>query len=127
LTKKTIFVVEDDGIVALSSYELLTKSGYDVPRMFASGEELLDHLEQEGQPDLILMDIGLDGKIDGIETARRVRQRYNVPVIFVSSYADDEKKARAQEIPAQGYIVKPVIEHQLMEMISEVLWRGCCG
>ncbi len=117
----SIFVVEDDAIIALRNYELLTKSGYQVPRMFASGEELLGYLSQSGPPDLILMDVGLGGKIDGIETARRVLQKYTVPVIFLSSYTDEQRRLRATEISSYGYMVKPVNEQQLMETIEAAL------
>lgn len=114
-------MVEDDAIIALRNYELLTKSGYMVPEMFASGEELLDHLDRSGPPDLILMDVGLSGKIDGIETARRVRTQYNIPIIFLSSYADESRRARAEKISPDGYLVKPVVEKQLIEMIGTTL------
>ena len=120
-----IFVVEDDAIIALRSFQLLTKSGYNVPQMFSSGEELLEHLAGHPDlPDLILMDIGLAGKLDGLETARSVREKYGVPVIFVSSYSDDAKKARAQEISPWGYVDKPVIERLLVETIGNVLRAG---
>lgn len=121
MTNQSIFVVEDDALIALRNYELLTKSGYEVPQMFASGEDLLDHLEMSDPPDLILMDIGLSGKIDGIETARRIRERYNIPVIFLTAYIDDQRMVRAKEISSNGYIVKPVFERQLIEMIGEAL------
>ncbi len=121
MTNQSIFVVEDDALIALRNYELLTKSGYEVPQMFASGEDLLDHLEMSDPPDLILMDIGLSGKIDGIETARRVRQRYNIPVIFLTAYIDEQRMIRAKEISPYGYIVKPVVERELIEMIGAAL------
>jgi CheY-like chemotaxis protein len=124
VTDRSIFVVEDDAIVALMNYELLTKAGYTVPQMFASGEDLLDYLEGSDLPDLILMDIGLDGKIDGLETARRVRERYKIAVIFVSSYADDERKMKAQEISPYQYVVKPVVEHQFIEIIGNTLRKA---
>jgi CheY-like chemotaxis protein len=127
VTVQSILVVEDDAIVALMNYELLTKAGYTVPQMFASGEDLLDHLECSELPDLILMDIGLDGKIDGIETARRVRERYNVPVIFLSSYVDDQRRMWAKEISPYRYVVKPVIENQLMETIGDALGKNMPG
>ena len=121
-------MVEDDAIIALRNYELLTKAGYAVPHMFASGEELLNHLERAGPPDLILMDIGLGGKIDGIETARRVRACCNVPFIFLSSYSDDRRRAKAQEISPDRFLIKPVNEPQLMGMIGEVLGQPeSCG
>ncbi len=100
---------------------LLTKSGYAVPEMFASGEELLDYLDQSEPPDLILMDIGLTGKIDGFETARKVRRRHDIPIIFLSSYADEQRKTMAEEISPNGYLVKPVVERQLVKMIGSAL------
>jgi CheY-like chemotaxis protein len=121
LTTASILVVEDDGILALSSHQLLTKSGYQVPEMFASGEDLLDYLEHSVRPDLILMDIGLDGMIDGIETARRVRNQYDIPVIFVSSYNDDRRIARALEVSPYGFIIKPFVDRKLMECIGTAL------
>jgi DNA-binding NarL/FixJ family response regulator len=114
-------VVEDDAIIALRNCEFLIKSGYHVPQMFASGEDLLDHIEESGPPDVILMDINLNGKIDGIETARRVLQRHNVPVIFLSSYSDENTISRANEISPYGYMVKPVDDNQLMETIEAAL------
>jgi CheY-like chemotaxis protein len=116
--------VEDDAIIALRNYELLTKSGYLVPEMFVSGEELLDYLDRSGSPDPILMDIGLAGKMDGIETARRVLENHNVPVIFLSSCADDQRIVRAEEISPYGYLVKPVVEEQLMDIIGTMLGKA---
>lgn len=120
----SIFVVEDDAIIALRNYELLTKSGYQVPRMFSTGEDLLGYLSQSGPPDLILMDVGLGGKIDGIETARRVLQKYTVPVIFLSSYTDEQRRVRATKISSYGYLVKPIHEQDLLETIEAVLGKG---
>ncbi len=121
LTTRSILVVEDNAIIALNSYELLTKSGFEVPGMFASGEELLRHLDQAGPPDLILMDIGLAGKLDGIETARRVRKQYDIPVIFLTSYSDDKRIADARDVSPYGYIVKPFIEKQFIEVVRAAL------
>jgi CheY-like chemotaxis protein len=121
VTGPSIYVVEDDGIIALRSHELLTKEGYDVPHMFATGEELLDQLERSDPPDLILMDIGLGGKIDGIETACRVRERYTTPIIFLTAYGDEKRIERAQKTLHNGYIIKPFAEHQLLEGIRTAL------
>ena len=118
MTEKSIFVVEDDGIIDLNSYEMLTKSGYAVPEMFASGEELLDHLEQSELPDLILMDVLLAGGMDGIETARQVRDRYHVPVIFVTACSDDRTCAALKELAPDGWVVKPFIPERLFSLIA---------
>jgi CheY-like chemotaxis protein len=117
----SVIVVEDDAIIALRNYELLTRSGYVVPEMFASGEELLAYLDKGGPPDLILMDIGLAGKIDGIETALKVRERHDVPVIFLSSYSDDIRLARAHGIPPNIYLFKPVVDQHLLEVVGTTL------
>ncbi|HUH78340.1 MAG TPA: response regulator [Methanoregula sp.] len=127
MNRNAIIIVDDDAIVALRNHELLTKSGYVVPRMFASGEDLLDYLDGSAPPDLILMDVGLDGRIDGIETARRVRKRSAVPFIFLSSVDDDRRTERAQEVPDSVYMVKPVIESRLMEAIGSILGRTGAG
>jgi two-component system, cell cycle sensor histidine kinase and response regulator CckA len=121
LPDRSILVAEDDAIIALRNYELLTRAGYMVPEMFASGEDLLDYLEGAELPDLILMDIGLNGEIDGIETARRVREQHDIPVIFVSSYVDEGRMTQDREISPYGYIVKPIVERQLMAMIGNAL------
>jgi DNA-binding NarL/FixJ family response regulator len=118
-------VVEDDAIIALRNCEFLTKSGYHVPQMFASGEDLLDYIEESGPPDVILMDINLNGKIDGIETARQVLKQHNVPVIFFSSYSDENTISRANEISPYGYMVKPVDDGQLIETIEAALLETC--
>lgn len=122
MTEPSIYVVEDDGIIALRSHELLSKEGYVVPFMFASGEDLLEELGRSGPPDLILMDIGLAGKIDGIETACRVRKLYTkTPIIFLTAYNDENRIARAQLTMPYGYIVKPFTEHQLLESVRMAL------
>jgi DNA-binding response OmpR family regulator len=70
------------------------------------------------------MDIRLNGQLDGIETARKVRQRYDVPVIFLNSYSDDRRIAEAQDISPYGYIIKPFIEQQLVGVIRAALIRA---
>jgi CheY-like chemotaxis protein len=117
----SILVVEDDGLIALRSQELLTKSGYIVPDLFASGEEVLEYLESAVLPDLILMDIGLSGVLNGIETARKVREKYDIPVIFLSAYSNDQRIADAKDVSPYGYIIKPFVEHQLLGCIRNAL------
>jgi two-component system, response regulator PdtaR len=119
----SILVVEDDGLIALRSQELLTKSGFVVPDLFASGEEVLEYLERAVLPDLILMDIGLSGNLNGIETARKVREKYDIPVIFLSAYSNDQRIADARDVSPYGYIIKPFVEHQLLGCIHNALNR----
>jgi two-component system, response regulator PdtaR len=119
----SILVVEDDGLIALRSQELLTKSGYTVSDLFASGEEVLEYLESAILPDLILMDIGLAGTMNGIETARMVREKYDIPIIFLSAYSNDQRIAEAKDVSPYGYIIKPFVEHQLLGCIHDALAR----
>ena len=119
----SILVVEDDGLIALRSQELLTKSGYIVADLFASGEEVLEYLESSILPDLILMDIGLSGTLNGIETARKVREKYDIPVIFLSAYSNDQRIAEAKDVSPYGYIIKPFVELQLLGTIQDALDR----
>ncbi len=117
----SILIVEDDGIIALRSMELLAKHGYHLPCPLASGEDTLEYLETSPRPDLILMDIGLMGRMDGIETARRIRSRYDIPVIFITAYSTDTRMGEAKELSPAGYLIKPFVEQQLLAIVRNIL------
>src|SRR5208337_213449 len=87
------------------------------------GEELLESFAQK-RPDLILMDIKLGGKLDGVETARIVHERYHTPVVLLTAYADDETIARAKITQPFGYILKPFEERELKTAIEIALYRA---
>jgi two-component system, response regulator PdtaR len=122
MTGESILIVEDDGLIALRMQEVLTSYGYRVPDPLASGEEALQRME-ESTPDLIVMDIGLLGNIDGLETARQIRNRYSIPVIFLTAYTDDMRIARARDISPYGYMVKPFRDDKLIGCIRSALLR----
>jgi CheY-like chemotaxis protein len=122
MTGESILIVEDDGLIALRIQELLTSSGYRVPEPLASGEEALERLS-ESPPDLIIMDIGLLGDIDGLETARQIRNRYDIPVIFLTAFADDQRLARGRDISPYGYMIKPFRDEKLLGCIQSALIR----
>jgi len=109
-----VLVVEDEGLIALHLAETLVRAGFGEPAIFSSGEDLLEHLSCSAPPEAILMDIGLAGNLSGIETARRIRRSASVPIIFLTAYSDGEKIARAAEVPASSYLVKPVGEQDLV-------------
>jgi len=117
----TILIIEDDGLIALRTMELLAKAGYDVPDPVPTGEDGLDYLAGNEEPDLILMDIGLAGKIDGIETARKIRERYGIPVIFLTAYTNESIVSRMNEVRPAGYLVKPYPEKDLLDAVKEGL------
>ncbi|HSU41346.1 MAG TPA: response regulator, partial [Polyangiaceae bacterium] len=117
-----ILVVEDERVVARDIEESLMRMGYDVVGLAASSTECLAHAE-ERRPDLVLMDIRIEGALDGIETARLLRSRFDVPVIFLTAYADDQTVARAKETEALGYILKPFRAGELKSAVEIALFK----
>ena len=122
MTGESILVVEDNGIIALQIGELLEKNGYRVSGTTAYGEEAVE-LAKKNLPDLICMDIELMGKIDGIETARRIHEHADIPLIFLTAYSDSRRLARATETAPYNYIVKPFDERELLVAVEMALHR----
>jgi two-component system, response regulator PdtaR len=123
MTGETILVVEDEGLIALHLTELLERAGYRVPDPIFAGEMVLEMLEKSPEPDLILMDIGLAGSLDGIETARQIRQRFSIPLIFVTAYTSDRMIERIREIAPDGVIVKPFVDTDLLALVRNAVRR----
>jgi CheY-like chemotaxis protein len=121
MTGKTIQIVEDDGLIALHLAQMLEKAGYRINDVVCSGEMALHALETPPPPDLILMDIGLAGSLDGIETARMIRQKYSIPLIFATSYSTDKMLERMLEVAPDGVIFKPYNERDLLDKIENVI------
>src|SRR5688572_4321528 len=109
---KTILVVEDERLVAKDLQRRLSSLGYDVPATAASAEDAI-RLASERCPDLVLMDIRIKGDLDGIETAKILRHEFDVPVVYLTAYADEETVARAKVTEPFGYLLKPVKEGEL--------------
>lgn len=101
-----IMVVEDESIVAQDLVETLEELGYIVPAVAASGEDAVARAT-ETKPDLVLMDIRLRGQMSGIDAALRLRSTMQLPVVFLTAYADDETLAHAQDAEPFGYLLKP--------------------
>ncbi|RZT36830.1 ATP-binding response regulator [Cupriavidus agavae] len=117
----SILVVEDDRIVARDIAQQLTKEGYQVIGMVSTGEEALDVCEQT-VPDLVLMDLRLAGKLDGIEVATRLRNG-KIPVVFLTAYADRETVRRATLAEPFGYLIKPFEDAQLRSVVQMALYK----
>jgi CheY-like chemotaxis protein len=123
MTGESILVVEDEGLIALHLIELLEKAGYRVIGQAYSGDVVLRTLETSPLPDLILMDIGLAGSLDGIETARMIRQRFSIPLIFVTAYSSETTLERMKEVAPEGVIFKPFIEKDLLDLVAKAMVR----
>ena len=122
MPKADILIVEDDRIVAEDTKITLKKLGFGVSGIVPSGEEVLKKVETE-PPDLVLMDIELEGKMDGIEAAARIRDRFNIPVVYVTGYADEDVLERAKVTEPFGYIVKPFEDRELNSAIEIALYK----
>ncbi len=123
MKKPQILVVEDEGLVALELKEALGRMGYDVPHVVASGKEALSSVVADC-PDLIIMDIRLDGPIDGIETAKRIKQICPIPVVYLTADCNDTTLQEAKDTEAYGYILKPFEERALRASLEIALSRG---
>jgi two-component system cell cycle sensor histidine kinase/response regulator CckA len=117
-----ILIVEDESIVAFDLKQHLELAGYEVCGIFSSGEDTLAQFEALS-PDLVLMDIKLKGRMDGVETASIIKERYKIPVIILTAFADDETIERAKITEPFGYIIKPFEDRKLKTTIEITLSR----
>ena len=122
MTAADIMVVEDERIVAHNLQNELVSLGYRVPAVASSGKEALEKIEQTW-PDLVLMDIVLKGDMDGIEVSDEIRDRYDIPVVYLTAYADDATLKRAKMTDPYGYLVKPYEEKELRTTIELALFK----
>jgi len=123
MTGETILVVEDEGLIALHLVELLEDAGYRVTAPAYSGEMVLRALEKSPVPDLILMDVGLAGTLDGIETARQIRQRFSIPLIFITAHTSNHMLERMREVAPDGIVIKPFVRDNLLALIEKTVAR----
>ena len=117
-----ILVVEDESIVALDIQDRLESLGYEVPATVASGEKAIEQADLL-RPDLVLMDIQLQGRMDGVEAADQIRRRFGLPVIYLTANADHPTVARAKVTEPFGYVIKPFEERELHTTIEVALYK----
>src|SRR5512140_293969 len=118
----SILVVEDENIVAKDIMTRLKNLGYGVVGSAASGEDAL-RLALDTRPDLVLMDIMLKGDMDGIEAAHHILDRLDIPVVYLTAYADEKTLQRAKVTEAFGYLLKPFEERELRITIEMALFK----
>nr|WP_298682041.1 PAS domain S-box protein [uncultured Dongia sp.] len=118
----TVMVVEDERIVALNLCRTLTRLGYNASTIISNGIDALRHIA-ETRPDIVLMDIHIDGDMDGIETAARIPENLMLPVIYLTAYSEDATLDRARTTKPYGYLVKPFSERELHATITMALQR----
>ncbi len=117
-----VVMVEDETIIAMDIQQCLEEFGYIVDEVASSTDEAIVYVEKY-KPDIVLMDIKLNGGPDGIEVVDVIQQKYKVPVIYLTSYSDDSTLKRAELTKPYGYIIKPIDVNQLNIAIRMALSR----
>ncbi len=122
MKKNRVLIVEDNSLVAKDLQKSVSSFGYITLKPVASGEAVLEAVES-GTPDLVLMDIKLKGAMDGIAAAEQIRSRFNIPVIYLTAFADDKTLKRAKITEPYGYIIKPFEEKELKAAIELAFYK----
>ena len=130
MSNARILVVEDERITAEDIKDGLKRLGYEVPAVVYSGEDAV-RKAKELQPDLVLMDIKLEGEMDGIEAAGEIKKHFDIPVIYLTAYSDENTLERARQTDPSGYVLKepsgfvhkPFKESELHSVIELTLYR----
>lgn len=122
MEKLNIFIVEDESIVAKDIQNSLIKLGYNVVGFANNGLDAIEKIK-ELMPDLILMDIMIKGNLTGIEVSEKIKEDVNIPVIFLTAYADEGTFSRAKITEPYGYILKPFKEIDLHSSIEMAVYK----
>ncbi len=115
---KKILLVEDDEIIAFLHRHFAEKCGFEVIDTVDNGLSAIEETK-ESNPDAVLMDIRINGELDGIETALRIREFSDTPIIFLRGNSDENTLNRAKEAGSMGYLVKPVKHQELCAILSQ--------
>lgn len=122
MEKKKILIVEDEAIVAKDISVCLNKIGYEVLGTIGRGKKALEFLK-DNKPDLVLMDIMLTGEMNGIEVSIKIKEEYDIPVVFLTAYADENTISKAKVSEPYGYVIKPFKEIDLRTSIEMALYK----
>lgn len=122
MSEVKILIVEDERIIAEDTKQTLESLKYKVCGIASSGEEAI-RIVEDSDPDLILMDIKIKGPMDGIETAEKINHKRDIPLIYVTAYADEETLQRAKITEPYGYILKPIRKNELKIAVEIVLYK----
>ena len=121
--KARIMVVEDEAVISMEIQDRLTKMGHSICGTAASGEEAVS-VATAKRPDLILMDVQLRGEVDGVQTAKQIRDLIEIPIIYLTAFADDRTVERAKLTQPFGYLIKPFSEKELYAAIEMALYKN---
>lgn len=122
MSKINVLVVEDESIVSKDIQHSLKKLGYNVVGASPTGEKAIELAGSEN-PDIVLMDIMLKGEMSGIEAASQIKEKYSIPVIFLTAYADESTLSKAKITEPYGYVLKPFKEIDLHTTIEMAIYK----
>ena len=117
-----VLIVEDEFIEATDLKRRLEKLGYSVVGMVGNGKDAIKKSE-ELYPDLILMDIMLKGKMNGIEAAKKITENHDIPVIYLTAYFDGKTLEKAKKTAPYGYVIKPYEDMGLRSAIEMAVYN----
>jgi CheY-like chemotaxis protein len=123
MTMRSILIVEDEFIIAMLIEKQVRKLGYHIAGMVTSGEQAIQQV-RKGATDLVLMDIKINGNLDGIQTMLEIRQFSDIPVIYITGNSDSTTREMAEETGPTGYIIKPIDSNVLRMTIEQALNGG---
>lgn len=122
MTQRKILIVEDESLIAMDIQDCLRSFDYDVVAITSCGKEALTLVESK-QPNLVIMDISLEGEMNGAETALAIRSRFGLPVIFLTAFTEQAILDRARLAQPYGYLVKPFQDRELVANIEMALYK----
>jgi len=117
-----VMIVEDEALVGIDIQDNLINYGYNVVGISNTGESALENAAKT-RPEVILMDIQLKGKMNGIDAAKQIKQFLDIPIIYLTAYADDKTLSKALEASPSGYLLKPFVPNELHTTIQTALKR----
>lgn len=115
-----ILIVEDDALILDDLKYCLTKAGHTIIGTYSKGENALIDMENN-KPDVVIMDIKIEGYIDGIETASIIKLKYNIPIIYITAFSNEKFVERSKKTEPIAYILKPFKEDDLINSIEKAI------
>lgn len=119
MTQRRILIVEDERLQAVSLRRMLERLGYEVPALADSAEAALQ-MSRQTKPDLVLMDIKLEGRTDGVDAALMIMRECSIPTVFITGNTDSGTYQRAMEARPLGYLEKPIDPALLRATLREI-------
>ena len=114
-----VMIVEDERLISLMESRIVTKAGHRVTGCFSSAEAALSSMDRD-LPDVVLMDIKLEGRMDGIEAATKIGEDWGIPVIFASAYPDVRMAERVRKAAPFGFLEKPILPERLKHLLDSI-------